>query len=222
MRSRSRPQVERRFFAGIGFGRVRGKVVGATLSVIKSACGVDGNAPGPGSRDVLPFEQALESRWVPGLPRWCWRQVGTDAFEVDRDGGQDVLDVSLVLAAVAAQAHAVAVDELADRALRGQPAASTATAAPGAAAQSGSRSAGRRGRTAGRRFRASVRVQAVFTGPCRQSSGELDVDVTRTSATARGAAASSTCWTLRTGGRALTMIPRANFRLKSVSEVRCR
>ncbi|MFJ8098504.1 hypothetical protein [Streptomyces griseofuscus] len=47
--------------------------------------------------------------------------MDVDAFEVDRDGGQDVLDVSLGFAAVAALAHAVAVDELADRALDGGP-----------------------------------------------------------------------------------------------------
>jgi hypothetical protein len=40
-----------------------------------------------------------------------------EAFDVDRDGGQHVLDVGFVQAVVAAAAHLVAVDAFADRAL---------------------------------------------------------------------------------------------------------
>jgi hypothetical protein len=42
-------------------------------------------------------------------------------FDVDRDGGQDVLQVGLGLAPVAAVAHAVAVGEFADGALDAGP-----------------------------------------------------------------------------------------------------
>jgi hypothetical protein len=45
--------------------------------------------------------------------------MSDDAIEVDSDGGQDVLDVGPFFAAVAALAHAGAVDELAVRALEG-------------------------------------------------------------------------------------------------------
>ena len=44
-----------------------------------------------------------------------------EAFDVDRDGGQDVLQVGLGLSPVAAVAHAVAAGELADGALDAGP-----------------------------------------------------------------------------------------------------
>ena len=44
-----------------------------------------------------------------------------EAFDVDGDGGEHVLEVSLGLAPVAAVAHAVAAGELADGALDAQP-----------------------------------------------------------------------------------------------------
>ena len=44
-----------------------------------------------------------------------------EAFDVDRDGGQDVLEVGFGLAAIAAVAHAVAVGELADGAFDAGP-----------------------------------------------------------------------------------------------------
>nr|WP_236584628.1 hypothetical protein [Streptomyces sp. MBT53] len=47
--------------------------------------------------------------------------MDVDAFETDRDGGEDVLDARLVFATVAVLAHAVAIDELADRALDSDP-----------------------------------------------------------------------------------------------------
>jgi hypothetical protein len=44
-----------------------------------------------------------------------------EAFDVDGDGGEDVLEVGLGLASVAAVAHAVAVGELAEGALDAGP-----------------------------------------------------------------------------------------------------
>src|SRR5215831_13435423 len=44
-----------------------------------------------------------------------------EAFDVDRDGGQDMLQVGLGLSPVAAVAHAVAAGELADGALDAGP-----------------------------------------------------------------------------------------------------
>ncbi|WP_455770813.1 hypothetical protein [Streptomyces bobili] len=96
-----------------------GKLVATTLRTISSPCGVSGDAPGPRPGDALPVEESLKRGGVPRLPGGCWRQVDADTFEVDCDGGQDVLDVGLFFASVAALAHAVAVDELADRALDG-------------------------------------------------------------------------------------------------------
>ncbi|MGN9822073.1 hypothetical protein ACTMUQ_43205 [Streptomyces sp. SD11] len=98
-----------------------GKVVATTLRTIISACGVGGDASGPRPGNVLPIKEALECGWVPGLPGGRRRQVDTDAFEIDRDSGQDVLDVGLGFTSVAAPAHAVAVDELADCAFDGGP-----------------------------------------------------------------------------------------------------
>jgi len=92
-----------------------------SLRTGSSACGVDSDAPGPRAGDVLPVEEILKSGWGAGLSSWRRREVGVDAFEVDRDGRQDMLDVGLVFASVAALAHAVAIDELADRALDGGP-----------------------------------------------------------------------------------------------------
>nr|WSZ20510.1 hypothetical protein OH837_48105 [Streptomyces canus] len=57
--------------------------------------------------------------------------MDADAFEVDRDGGQYVLDVGLLFAAVAALPHAVTVDELADRAIDGGPQRVTREPFPG-------------------------------------------------------------------------------------------
>jgi hypothetical protein len=61
------------------------------------------------------------------LERRRWSRAGSpgrqlaEAFDVDRDGGQDVLEVGLGLPAVAAVAHAVAAGELADGALDAGP-----------------------------------------------------------------------------------------------------
>ena len=56
-------------------------------------------------------------------PRGCalagWELA--EAFDVDRDGGQDMLQVGLGLSPVAAVAHAVAAGELADGALDAGP-----------------------------------------------------------------------------------------------------
>ena len=52
----------------------------------------------------------------------CSRRVElAQAFDVDRDGGQDMLQVGLGLSAVAAVAHAVAAGELTDGALDAGP-----------------------------------------------------------------------------------------------------
>ena len=61
-------------------------------------------------------EVVLEGRW---WSRGCGFTGGllAEAFDVDGDGGEDVLEVGLGLPAVAAVAHAVAVGELADGAL---------------------------------------------------------------------------------------------------------
>jgi hypothetical protein len=64
-------------------------------------------------------EVVLERCW------WSWGRVFArqlaEAFDVDGDGGQDVLQVGFGLASVAAVAHAVAVRELADGALDAGP-----------------------------------------------------------------------------------------------------
>jgi hypothetical protein len=65
-------------------------------------------------------EVVLERRW------WSWGRLFAglqlaEAFDVDGDGGQDVLQVSFGLSPVAAVAHAVAVGELADSALDARP-----------------------------------------------------------------------------------------------------
>ena len=65
-------------------------------------------------------EVALERCW------WSWGRVFAgrqlaEAFDVDGDGGQDVLQVGLGLSPVAAVAHAVAMGELADGALDAGP-----------------------------------------------------------------------------------------------------
>jgi hypothetical protein len=52
-----------------------------------------------------------------GLPlSLAWRFVGVEAFDVDRDGGQDVLGVGLGMSVVAAVACPAAVGELGDSA----------------------------------------------------------------------------------------------------------
>lgn len=73
-----------------GFGEVWGNVVSTTLRTITSACGVGGDAPGPGPGNVLPVEESLKCGSIPRLPSRCRRQVDADAFEVDRDGGQSL------------------------------------------------------------------------------------------------------------------------------------
>src|SRR5262245_44812175 len=82
--------------------------------------GLADGSPGAQAFDVVLVEVVLERCW------WSWRWVfaGRDlaeAFDVDGDGGQDVLQVSLGLASVAAVAHAVAAGELADGALDAGP-----------------------------------------------------------------------------------------------------
>jgi hypothetical protein len=70
--------------------------------------------------DALLVEVVLEGS------RWSWgcalaRRLSAEAFDVDGDGGEYVLQVGLGQAAVSAVAHAVAVGELADRALDAGP-----------------------------------------------------------------------------------------------------
>jgi hypothetical protein len=65
-------------------------------------------------------EVLLEGRRWPRGCALAGRHLA-EALDVDRDGGQDVLQVSLGLALVAAVAHAVAAGELADGALNAGP-----------------------------------------------------------------------------------------------------
>jgi hypothetical protein len=58
----------------------------------------------------------LEGGRLAAWGRFRGRGQSAEALNVDGDGGQDVLEVGLVLSSVAAAAHAVAVDELVDRA----------------------------------------------------------------------------------------------------------
>jgi hypothetical protein len=68
--------------------------------------------------DALPVQEVLEGDGCSMSAFSCWcSQFRVDAFDVDGDGGEDVLDVGLGLAAVAGLSHAVAVDELVDGAL---------------------------------------------------------------------------------------------------------
>jgi hypothetical protein len=65
-------------------------------------------------------EVVLEGRrWSRGCALAGWELAA--AFDVNRDGGQDILQVSLGLSPVAAVAHAVAAGELADGALDAGP-----------------------------------------------------------------------------------------------------
>ena len=68
--------------------------------------------------DALPVQEVLEGGGCSrsAFSRSC-SQFRIDALDVDGDGGEDVLDMGLGLAAVAGLSHAVAVDELVDGAL---------------------------------------------------------------------------------------------------------
>nr|WP_246076268.1 hypothetical protein [Amycolatopsis cihanbeyliensis] len=73
-------------------------------------------SPGALAWDVLLVEVVLEGCW------WSWgRRVAgrlpAEAFDVDGDGGEYVLQVGFGLSSVAAAAHVVAVDEFAEGAL---------------------------------------------------------------------------------------------------------
>ena len=65
-------------------------------------------------------EVVLERRWRSRGPALTGRRLA-EAFDVDGDGGQNVLEVGFGLSPVAAVAHAVAVSELADGALDAGP-----------------------------------------------------------------------------------------------------
>lgn len=65
-------------------------------------------------------EVVLERCWWSRGCALTGRQLA-EAFDVDRDGGQDVLQAGFGLSPVAAVAHAVAVGELADGALDAGP-----------------------------------------------------------------------------------------------------
>src|SRR5690349_4052119 len=70
--------------------------------------------------DAVLVKVVLERRRQPGGCALAGWQLA-EALDVDRDGGQDVLEVGLGLSPVAAVAHAVAAGELADRALDAGP-----------------------------------------------------------------------------------------------------
>jgi hypothetical protein len=83
-------------------------------------CGLADGSPGAQALDVVLVKVFLERRrWSRG----CALAGGqlAEAFDVDGDGGEHVLEVSLGLASVAAVAHAVAAGELADGALDAGP-----------------------------------------------------------------------------------------------------
>jgi hypothetical protein len=73
-------------------------------------------SPGLQPGDLVLIEVVLEGGRLAGWACFPGRWQSAEALDVDGDGSQNVLKVGLVLSSVAAASHAVAVDELVDRA----------------------------------------------------------------------------------------------------------
>src|ERR1051326_9026248 len=64
--------------------------------------------------DALPIQKLLEGGWWSGAAQFVWRCLLAEALDIDRDRGEDMLDVGFVATPVPAPAHTVAVNELED------------------------------------------------------------------------------------------------------------